>query len=67
MLPVANKVPPLGKLYQFNVPALAVAEIVNASPLQILTGVVAVMVGLAFTVAITEVLMDVHEPFIAST
>ena len=67
MLPVPNNVPPVGKLYQLNVPALAVAEIVNESPLQILDGVVVVTVGLIYTVAITADLADVQVPFAAET
>lgn len=67
MLPVANNVPPDGKLYQLNVPELATAEMVNESPLQIVAGVVEVTEGLALTVAITGVLTDVQLPFAAET
>ena len=67
VLPVDNKVPPDGKLYQFSVPALAVAEIENESPLQIVAGVVDVIVGLAFTVAVTAVRTEVQAPFTDST
>ena len=67
LVPVPKAVPPVGLAYQFKVPALAVAEIVNESPLQILIGVVEVIVGMAFTVAVTKVRAEVQLPLIAST
>lgn len=54
-------------MYQLIVPELAKAAMLNESPLQILAGVVDDIVGLAFTVATTDVLTEVQDPFTAST
>ena len=62
LLPVPCTIPPVGTLYHANVPALAVAEIVNVPP-QVVVGVVDVIVGEGFTVATTAVLPDVQPPF----
>ena len=40
---------------------------VNVSPPQIVSGLVAVIVGDAFTVAITAILGETHAPLTAST
>ena len=66
--PVANDVPPVKAEYQLIVPALAVAPNATVPVPQRLAGVLAVMVGIAFTVATTAVLAAVVQPFaVAST
>ena len=66
--PVAKLVPPIAALYQLIVPALAVAAKVTVPVPQRLAGVFAVMLGMAFTVATTAVLVAVVHPFaVAST
>ena len=52
-VPVANDVPPVNAEYQLIVPALAVAPNATVPVPQRLAGVLAVMVGIVFTV-ITE-------------
>ena len=75
-VPVPSDVPPVAAAYQFKVPALAVAPKVAVPVPQIAAGVVAVTVGMAFTV-ITELLLiavvvetqlafDVNTTFIVS-
>lgn len=60
--------PPEAAANQLKVPADAVAPNVTVPVPQLLPGVVAVTVGLAFTVATTAVLeVDVHELAVAST
>ena len=67
-VPVAKLVPPVAALYQLIVPALAVAANTTVPVPQRLAGVFAVMVGIAFTVAATAVLVAVVHPFaVAST
>ena len=67
-VPVPSDVPPVAAAYQFKVPALAVAPKVTVPVPQRLAGVVAVTVGMAFTVAITAVLVAVVQPvLVAST
>jgi hypothetical protein len=66
--PVANDVPPVKAEYQLIVPALAVAPNATVPVPQRFAGVLAVMVGTAFTVAATDVLAAVVQPFaVAST
>ena len=66
--PVASDVPPVAALYQLIVPALAVAPNTAVPVPHIAAGVLAVMVGMAFTVAATDVLVAVVQPFaVAST
>ncbi len=66
--PVANDVPPVNAEYQLIVPALAVAPNAAVPVPQRLAGVLAVMVGTAFTVAATDVLVAVVQPLaVAST
>ena len=66
--PVANDVPPVNAEYQLIVPALAVAPNATVPVPQRFAGVLAVMVGTAFTVAATDVLVAVVQPFaVAST
>ena len=67
-VPVPSDVPPVAAAYQFKVPALAVAPKVTVPVPQRLAGVVAVTVGMAFTVAMTAVLVAVVQPvLVAST
>ena len=66
--PVANDVPPVNALYQLIVPALAVAPNTAVPVPHIAAGVLAVMVGIVLTVAATDVLAAVVQPFaVAST
>jgi len=67
-VPVPKLVPPVATSYQVIVPADAVAPRVTVPLPQTLPGVVAVIVGMALTVAITAVLEAVVQPFkVAST
>ncbi len=67
-VPVPSDVPPVAAAYQFKVPALAVAPKVTVPVPHIDAGVVAVTVGIEFTVAMTAVLVAVVQPvLIAST
>ena len=61
-VPVPRIVPPVEAAYQFIVPAEAVALRVVVPLTQIFPGVVPVIVGIAFTVAITAVLVAVVQP-----
>ena len=66
--PVANDIPPVKAEYQLIVPALAVAPNATVPVPHIAAGVLAVMVGIALTVASTAVLVAVVQPFaVAST
>ena len=66
--PVAIDVPPVNAKYQLIVPALAVAPNAAVPVPQIAAGVLAVMVGIVFTVAATAVLVAVVQPLdVAST
>ena len=66
--PVAIDVPPVNAEYQLIVPALAVAPNATVPVPQIAAGVLAVMVGIVFTVAATAVLVAVVQPLdVAST
>ena len=58
--PVPNDVPPVAALYQLIVPALAVAPNTTVPFPQRLAGVLAVMVGIAFTVTVTAVDVSLH-------
>ena len=65
---MANDVPPVKAAYQLIVPALAVAPNAAVPVPQIAAGVLAVMVGIVFTVAATAVLVAVVQPLdVAST
>ena len=67
-VPVPNEVPPVDAAYQLIVPAEAAAPRATVPVLQRLAGVVAVIVGMVFTVAITAVLDVVVQPvLVAST
>ena len=66
--PVQTLVPPVAPQYQLIVPALAVAPNTTVPVPHVAAGVLAVMVGMAFTVAATDVLVAVVHPFaVAST
>jgi hypothetical protein len=59
--PVPIATPPLEAVYQLIVPALAEAPKVTTPASQRVPGVVPVIVGVAFTVAVTAVLgEDIH-------
>ena len=65
---MAIDVPPVNAEYQLIVPALAVAPNATVPVPQRLAGVLAVMVGIVFTVAATDVLAAVVQPLaVAST
>ena len=67
-MPVATELPPVLTVYQFTVPALAVAPSVTVPVPQPEPGVVPVIVGTVFTVATTAVLDPVVQPeAVAST
>ena len=68
LVPVPIDVPPVAFAYQLIVPALAVAAKVTVPVPHTEPGVLAVMVGMVFTVAITAVLVAVVQPLaVAST
>lgn len=68
VFPVPNEVPPVGTPYQFIIPEEATAPRVTIPASQREFGVVVVMVGEVFTVAIIGVLAFVVHPFaVAST
>jgi len=62
VIPVPKDVPPEAAAYQLIRPAEAVAPKVNVPVPHRLLGVVSVIVGIAFTVAITAVLDSVVHP-----
>ena len=67
-VPVPREEPPDEAAYQFIVPAEAVAPNVTVPDPHTEPGVVPVMVGIVFTVAVTAVLEAVVQPFaVAST
>ena len=67
-VPVPNDEPPVEAAYQLMVPADADAPKVTVPVPHIEFGVVPVMVGIALTVATTDVLEAVVQPlFVAST
>ncbi len=67
-VPVAKLLPPVEFAYQLMVPALAAAPKVTVPFPQRLLSVVELILGIAFTVAVTAVLVAVVHPFaVAST
>ncbi len=58
--PVANDVPPVNAEYQLIVPALAVAPNATVPVPHIAAGVLAVMVGIVFTITATAVDVSLH-------
>ena len=68
LVPVPRLAPPVDAAYQLMVPAEAVAPRVTVPVPQILPGVIVVMVGMAFTVAIMADRVAVVQLFaVAST
>ena len=69
--PVANDVPPVAPAYQLIVPALAVAPNTAVPVPHIAAGVLAVMVGIAFTVITDAALVafgvEIHVAFDVNT
>ncbi len=67
-MPVPSEAPPVAAAYQLMVPAEAVAPRVTVPDPQTAPGVVPVIVGTVFTVAVTAVLDAVVQvPRVAST
>ena len=66
-VPVPKLVPPVVAAYQLMVPVLAVANSVTVPVPHLFAGVVAVMVGDSFTVAVTAVLVDVVQPLLVAS
>lgn len=67
LVPFAIKVPPVGASYQLKVPLDATAFRVTVPVPQRLAGVVDVMLGVTFTVAVTAVRTnEVQLPLVAS-
>ena len=67
-VPVPKDAPPVVAAYQLMVPALAIAPKIAVPVPHMPAGVVPGMVGIAFTVAVTAVLVAVVHPFeVAST
>jgi hypothetical protein len=68
-LPVPKLVPPVAALYQFIVPALAVADKVTVPVPQRAAGAVAVMVGITLTVidVTAEVVEQLDKLFVTIT
>ena len=66
-LPDPNKEPPLEAVYQFIVPALALAPKVTEPASQRDAGVVLTTVGVVFIVAVTGVREEVQPEPLAST
>jgi hypothetical protein len=66
-VPVPWLDPPEEAVYQFRVPALPVAPKVTIPVPQRESGVVLVMLGVIFTVAVTAVLAEVQVLLVAST
>ena len=64
---VAKGVPPVASAYQTTFPTFEVADNITVPASQRLLGVVDVIVGVIFTVAITAVLTEAQIPFDAST
>ena len=66
--PLPNEVQPEATLYQLITPALAVAPKVTVPVEHLAAGVVPAILGIAFTVAVTAVLVAVVHPIaVAST
>ena len=67
VFPVAKALPPVEEPNQDNVPELAVAVRVTDPVPHRLAGVVLVIVGAEFTVAITATLSEIQSPLFDST
>jgi hypothetical protein len=66
-VPVPKERPPVETLYQFSVPEEAAAPKVTVPASHRLAGVVAVIDGVAFTVAVTAVLGETQLPLVDCT
>lgn len=66
-LPLPIETPPVEAVYHFTVPALAVASSTTVPASQRDPGVVEVIEGVVFMVAVTDVLDEVHPLLVAST
>jgi hypothetical protein len=62
-VPEARKLPPVEAVYQLIVPAVAPAPSITVPASHLAAGVVLLIVGVVFTVAVTEVLEPVVQPF----
>jgi len=67
LVPVPIEVPPVAVANQLKVPVLAVAIKVTVPALHLLAGVVLVIDGVAFTVAITSTLLEIQPALALST
>ena len=67
MVPLASELPPVAAVYQFNVPALAMALKSTVPAPQRLAGVVLVIVGVGVMLATMAVRGEVHPLLVAST
>jgi hypothetical protein len=62
-VPFPREIPPEEAVYQFIVPVEAPAPSVTVPASHLAAGVVLLIVGVVFTVAVTEVLEPVVQPF----
>ena len=67
LVPEPTKFPPVEASYQFIVPAEAVDDKATVPGPQIAAGVVVVMLGIVFTVAITAVLVADGQPLLEAS
>ena len=67
LVPVPKLEPPVADAYQLIVPADAVAPNVTVPVPQLLPGVVPVIVGIGFIVAVTAVLVPVIHPLLVAS
>ena len=67
LIPVPIETPPVAAAYQFIVPALAVAPNITVPVPHLDPGVVPVIVGIAFTVAVTAVRVRVVHPLLVAS
>ena len=67
LFPDPNTIPPDAELYQFKVPALAVAPKVTVPESHTCDGEVDVILGVTLIVAVTGVLVELQVPKVAST
>ena len=66
-VPVPKLEPPVGAAYQLIVPVLALAPKDTVPVPHLAAGVVAVMFGIVFTVAVTAVLVVVVQPLLVAS
>ena len=67
LVPVPKLAPPVAAAYQLMVPAEAVAPKVTVPVPQLLPGVVPLIVGIVFMVAVTAVLVPVVHPLLVAS